>query len=221
MIPLRRAATSTAVVANAGVELDFRGMNAGHPHYGQINPEHLEALQETEKNNVKCFPRYRGHVAEFIKFLEKHYPDTHEKIVFVLTEEQRGEHNRFYYGATHDIRYNLLHPMFLKFFISGEKKWKDKEKTVQYGYDHPRRYHDAILKCCEVSDYSLHPAYRPTMKAFLDNLKKEKATAKANAQLDEKDSDKIGFGLVEKICSWCVMFGTMLSIFIWAFILTQ
>ena len=29
----------------------------------------------------------------------------------------------------------------VKIFLSSAKKWKDKEKTIQYGFDHPRRYH--------------------------------------------------------------------------------
>jgi len=46
------------------------------------------------------------------------------------------------------LRYDLLDPKWVKLFLSGEKKWKDREKKIQYGFDHPRRYHDAIFICC-------------------------------------------------------------------------
>jgi hypothetical protein len=61
----------------------------------------------------------------------------------------------------------------MKYFISGEKKWKDKKKTKQYEVDHPRRYHDAILKCADVSKFKLPATYKPVMKAYLATLKKE------------------------------------------------
>ena len=186
-----------------------------------INPEHQKALAETEKNNVKCFPKYRTMVAEFIRWLAVNYPDTYDEVVYELTDEQRADPNRFYHTATHDIIFPKFESKWLKFFISDEKKWKDEARTIQYSYDHPRRYHDAILKCCEVSDYQLHPRYRPEMKAFLDNLKAEKAEAKSNNQLTENDSDEIGLNLVETLCSWCVACGSMIGIFVWAFLVTQ
>ena len=94
-------------------------------------------------------------------------------------------------------------------------------KKIQYGFDHPRRYHDAILKCQGVSDYQLHPRYRSEMKAYLDNMKKEKTKAKGKSQLDENEADAIGFGLYEQLCQWAVEAGTLVGIFIWAFITTQ
>ena len=106
-------------------------------------------------------------------------------------------------------------------FLSGEKKWKDKAKTIQYGFDHPRRYHDAVLKCAGVSGYQLYPAYRTDMKAYLDNMKKEKTKAKGKRQLEENEANPIGFGLYEQLCKWAVGSGTTVGIFIWAFLTTQ
>ena len=80
----------------------------------------------------------------------------------------------------------------MQIFISGAKKWQDKAKTVQYAFDTPRKYHDAILKCAGVSKYELPPEYRPKMKAYQDNMKIEKNKAKGNRQLDENEADPIG-----------------------------
>ena len=158
---------------------------------------------------------------EFRLWLDDKYPYVYSQTVFELTEEQKAQPNRFYYDATHDFRYDQLEAMWIKLFISDTKKWKDDAKTMQYSYDHPRRYHDALLKCCEVSDFELHPQYRSQIKSFLENLKKEKATAKANNQLTENDSDPIGMPLLERLCLWCVSCGSLTAMFVWAFIVTQ
>lgn len=150
----------------------------------RTRPEHAAELLETEKNTVASFPRYRRMVAEFMRWIKREYPDLYDRIVFQLTPEDLQDLARHYNGATHDIRYDLLDPKWIKLFISSEKKWKDKAKKIQYGFDHPRRYHDAILKCAQSSRYNLPPNYAPEMKAYLDNMKKEKAKAKTNGQID-------------------------------------
>ena len=54
----------------------------------EINPEHQAALADTEKYNVKSFPKYRTMVAEFIRWLAANYPDTYNEVVYELTNEQ-------------------------------------------------------------------------------------------------------------------------------------
>ena len=105
--------------------------------------------------------------------------------------------------------------------MSGAKKWKDEAKTIQYAYDTPRKYHDAILKCAGVSKYKLPPDYKPKMKSYLDNLKIEKNKAKGNRQLDENEADPIGIGLYEQLCKWAITAGTLSGIYVWAFATTQ
>jgi hypothetical protein len=84
-------------------------------------------------------------------------------------------------------------------FISEEKKWKDKEKTQQYGFDHLRWYNDATLKCADVSKFKLPTTYKPAMKAYLAMLEKEKAIAKTICQLTEQDADEIVIRLYEQL----------------------
>ncbi len=126
-----------------------------------------------------------------------------------------------YLGATHDLRYNLLEPRWMQIFMSGAKKWKDEAKTIQYAFDTPRKYHDAILKCAGVFKYKLPPDYKPKMKSYLDDLKIEKNKAKGKRQLDENEADPIGIGLYEQICKWAIAAGTLSGIYVWAFATTQ
>jgi hypothetical protein len=186
-----------------------------------VHPEHAMELAETEKNSIKSFPRYRTMIVEVMKWWQANYPDLYNEIVFEINEEDRNDLTKHYYGATHDLRYDLLDPKWVKYFISGEKKWKDKEKTKQYGYDHPRRYHDAILKCADVSKFKLPATYKPVMKDYLATLKKEKAIAKTNRQLTEQDADEISIGLYEQLCTWAVQEGRREGIFVWAFMTAQ
>ena len=118
-------------------------------------------------------------LAEMIGWWKINYSELYKKIVFEIPGDyDRSTDPQHYYKATHDLRYDQLDPKWVKLFLSREKKWKDKVKTIQYRFDHPRRYHDAVLKCAGMSGYQLHPAYRTDMKAYLDNMKKEKTKDK-------------------------------------------
>ena len=86
------------------------------------HPEHAAALLETEKNTVASFPKYRCMVAEMIKWWQSNYPELYENIVFKLTEEDKKNLTQHYYNATHDLRYDLLDPKWVKLFLSGAKK---------------------------------------------------------------------------------------------------
>ena len=151
-------------------------------------PEDAADLLETEKNTVGSFCDYLQKVAEIIWWWKENYPELYDEILFELPDEDRNNPMLHYYGATHDLCYNLIDPKWVKIFLSGEKKSKNKEKTNQYSFDTPRKYH-TILKYSGVSKYKLLETYRPTMKAFLDNLKIEKNKAKSKCQLDENEAD--------------------------------
>ena len=188
----RRTNTSTSVNSNRAGTASSRI---------DALPEHADELLETEKNEVKAFPKYRRFVAEIMRWLKQYYPDDYPKLVFEISDEEKTNPRRHYHNATHDFRYDLLHPDWIKLFISNAKKWKDKENGIQYGFDHPRMYHDAVLKCSGKSNFSLHEDYRSHMKVYLDNLKKEKAKAKTDQQLDENGADPIGFQLYYQLCT--------------------
>ena len=106
-------------------------------------PQDEAWLLEMESNTVASFPDYRRKVTEMIKWRKEHY------------NVERNDKRLHYFGTKHDLRYDLLEPRWVQIFISGGKKWKDEARTVQYAFDTPRKYHDAILKCARVSKYKL------------------------------------------------------------------
>jgi len=187
----------------------------------ETRPEDEADLLETETHNVSSFPTYRRMVGEMIKWWEAHYPDAYALFVYELSDNEKNDRRLHYYNATHDLRYDLLSPVWVQRFISSAKKWKDAAKTIQYAFDTPRKYHDAILKCASVTKYDLPLSYRPAMTSFLDNLKIEKNVAKGNCQLDEGEADPISIGLFTQICVWAIEAGTLVGIFIWAFAVLQ
>jgi hypothetical protein len=96
-----------------------------------VHPEQAMELAETEKNSFKSFSHYQTMIAEVMEWWQANYPDLYNEIVFEVIEyDQNDLTTKHYYGAKHDLQYDLLDPKWLKYFISGEKKWKDKEKTI-------------------------------------------------------------------------------------------
>ena len=49
-------------------------------------PEHAAALLETEKNTVASFPKYRNMLAEFMRWLQRDYPDLYDEIGLLVEE---------------------------------------------------------------------------------------------------------------------------------------
>ncbi len=105
-------------------------------------PEDEAEMLETESNTVASFPEYRRMVTEMITWWKEHYSEAYEVLLFELSDTERNDKRLHYFGAIHDIRYNLLEPRWMQIFMSGAKKWKDEAKTIQYSYDTPRKYHD-------------------------------------------------------------------------------
>jgi len=86
---------------------------------------------------------------------------------------------------------------------------EDKEKKIQYGFSHVRKFHDAILKCSEYSGGSqLTEKYRLDMNAYIDSMRREKAHAKQNNQIEETNADPIGMPVYQMCCGWAVEEGT-------------
>lgn len=177
-------------------------------------PHHQDALDETNSNTIKCIPDYRNRIKRMIVFWKSNYPDYYEQIVVPLTPEQKAN-TRFYYNAEDDLRYNILDPLSLQNFMSATKT---KPNGKEYSYDHIRKYHDAILYCAAIAKLQLPPPYRSSMKAYLENMKKEKATAKIGGKTDEQEADPIPFVLYKDICQWSLESGNLM---LWTYTITQ
>ena len=100
-------------------------------------PEDEVELLETESNTVASFPDYRRKIKEMMKWWKEHYSEAYEVLVFELPDTERNDKRLHYFGATHDLRYNLLEPRWMQIFISSAKKWKDEAKSVLYAFDTP------------------------------------------------------------------------------------
>ena len=123
-------------------------------------------------------------------WFQKEYPDYYQAVVFELTPEMKADPNRHYFKATRDFRYNHLISEPMKAWLSHGKKWKNKEKGLVYGPSHLSKYCDAILRG---GDYCGGPnvtqEYYDEMHAYIERMKREKAVAKQNNQIEEKDAD--------------------------------
>ena len=94
----------------------------------ETRPEDEADLLETETHDVSSFPTYRRMVGEMIKWWEAHYPDAYALFVYELSDNEKNDRRLHYYYATHDLRYDLLSPVWVQRFISSAKKWKDAAK---------------------------------------------------------------------------------------------
>ena len=177
--------------------------------------EHLEALRETEEHSVQCVPDYRNRQKKMIAFWKAHYPAYYEQVVYNLSAEQRSDRRR-YHTSTQDVRYDRLNPKFMKYFLSGDVKIKADGK--HYSFDHIRKFHDAVLHGAKVAEEVLSPLYLSQMKAYLKTLKKEKAKAKSNGNVDEQEADGIPFVLMAAICKWALTTGNLM---VWCFTIIQ
>ena len=111
-------------------------------------------VEKTKGNTVEVMPNYQARKMHIIRWLEKDYPETFDKIVYELTEEEMND-PRYHYSmgknkmASHNIYWNLFTAEIMQTYLSGSMQYKDEEKQMKYTYDHLRNYHDAVLKCSE------------------------------------------------------------------------
>ena len=56
------------------------------------------------------------------------------------------------------------------------------------------------------------------MKTYLENMKKEKVTAKIGGKTDEQEADPIPFVLFKDICKWSLELGNLM---VWAYTIVQ
>jgi hypothetical protein len=73
-------------------------------------PEDEAESLETKSNNVASFPDYHRKIKEMIKWWKEHYSEAYEMLVFELPDIERNDKRLHYFGATHDLCYNLLEP---------------------------------------------------------------------------------------------------------------
>ena len=87
---------------------------------------------------------------------------------------------------------------------------KIKKDGKHYGFEHVRKYHDALLYCAKLAKHDLPRRYMSQMKNYIHAMKKEKANEKGQDEVDEKDADKIPFALYKSLCQWALKSGNIL-----------
>ena len=67
----------------------------------EIQPEHQQALDETNKNELGCVRDHRRRISKVISWIENEYRAYYDEVVIELTLEQRANKD-LYHTGTHD-----------------------------------------------------------------------------------------------------------------------
>ena len=97
-------------------------------------------------------------------YYEEDHVEYYGEVVFNLSPAQRADRRR-YHTATQDLRYDRLNPELTKLYLSGGVKKKKDGK--HYGFEHVRKYHDAILYCSKLAKQDLPRNYLTQMKQYI------------------------------------------------------
>ena len=81
-----------------------------------------------------------------------------------------------------------------------------------------QKYHDEILYGAKLDKQEFPAGYHNKMKAFLRTVKKEKAGAKSDGNLEEQDAGEIPWALFHALCGWALTGG---NIMLWCFMIIQ
>ena len=177
----------------------------------------------------------RARLSEMIIFLKHKYPAVARRLVIKITQRDLNDPTFHWYGATEDFVYSDIHPDIIKAFLSLKKNKKfvlprgraAQEKALRknpnredriMGFDHIRKFHDALLFGASEKKTRMSDLYNIEMKKYLAQYKKEVAANRKTGKVDEYDSDPFSFQLVRQLASWFLNSG---DIFCWFFLLMQ
>ena len=204
----------------------LRRDNGGTAAPVTLNPEMMRSVQETESlgRAQKTRNDYNNRIMKAVKWvkekIQSHAIDgiDESEIIRELTDEQKQDKVNFH-NSTHDFIYTKLPSAITKAYLSDPaQKYKKRRDPaapqMQYGFDHIRKHHDAILYGANRAKEQLPHGYGQDMKQYLDSLKKSKVRAKKDGELDENEADPIGMPLYHLICEWAISIG---DIFLWVF----
>lgn len=187
-----------------------------------VDPNIRGSIRETEnhKTQLKTRQDYCRRLDKMINWVDAQI--TSEKIrvttdlIRDLSDEEKADETNFY-QSTKDFNYDVLPPDVIKAYISSHKYKpgnEANEKREQYGFDHLRKNHDAVLYGAARSKKLLPVGYREEMATYLDSLEKERSAARKRGELTEEEADPIRFPLYKVICDYAVSVG---DAFLWIF----
>jgi len=186
-----------------------------------LRTEHAASLKETEKHKrkVQTIRNYNHRINKMINWIKESYYEHYAIMTRPLSDEEKAQGDEFY-QASHDFVYNKLDLTIIKAFIASHKiKTVDVEgRLIFYGWDHLRKYSDAIQFGNKRGNDQLPEGWNIKMKEFLDSLKKENQQKKKSGQVEENESDPITMPFYMTIVKWCVTRGYIL---LWLFTVLQ
>ena len=149
----------------------------------QLDATHDSALRETEGHLMKqkCRNNYCCRIIDMIAWIRVNYPTYYTTGVVKLTPEQEGDKLMFgmHTTQTHDLIYNRLNVKMIKAFMSANRfKLNGKE----YGFDHTRKYKDAVKYGAKRAKQPLPQNFDIEMLAYMQSLNKQKTTARKNGR---------------------------------------
>ena len=145
----------------------------------ELETVHDSAVRETEGHGMKqkCRNDYCCRITDMIKWMKDNYPSYYSQGVIELTPEQKADKIRYRKTSTqtHDLIYNRLNVKMIKAYMSA-KRFKSSGK--EYGFDHMRKYKDAVKFGSKRAKQPLPQNFEVEMVAFLGSLKNKKRRQK-------------------------------------------
>ena len=187
----------------------------------QLSNEHAQAVRSTEDHacSKETTRSHNRKLKKLIEWMRTNYPNESASMIRELTDEEKEDRERFY-QSSHDLLYGSLDPLVVKAFISANKVREIKEDGTEvfYGFDHLRKYKDAVLFGAKRSRTTLSSQFYAEINPFIESLKKENQSKRKLGQLTEKEADPISFPLYRQICESALQKG---DIFLWCFTVMQ
>jgi len=179
------------------------------------------SIRETESHKIvkKTRNDYCNRLDRIIGWLETQVEEgkiqVSASLIRNLTNEEKEDKDN-YNNSKKDLNYDILPAAIIKAYISSNKFKPNStvENPEQYGYDHLRKNHDAVLYGASRGKKVLPTGYKEEMTMFLESLEKERTAARKRGELSEEEADPICFPLYRSICSYAIQ---VKDAFLWAF----
>ena len=162
-----------------------------------IGNVHQDAVDDTTTRGMTIQTRrqHRNRLKAMIEWIKKEYPAYYEIGTQNVSPEDQARKSKWFFDGTfkRDFIYKGLNVKIILFFL-GAKKMKGTEGK-KMSHTTLRKFNDAILFGAKMANTALPPLYYDEMGSFLNAYKKEAVVARKDVNLDENESDPIGFKL--------------------------
>ena len=187
----------------------------------QLSAVDRASIKATDKFQIasKTMKNHRERLAEIIKFVQEKHPTHSRECVREISEECKNNDRHNWFEAKYDFIYEHLHSDIIKAFMAGKKlkhfklpkSRKAQERAILNNpnrdvklcsFEHVRKYHDAMLFGASQDNAILSSTYCIEMRKFLDDYKKEVASAKKEGKTDESAAEPFAFPSRALLATW-------------------